>query len=64
MLFRSVNAAAGLPIDQILYSQGYYIQVLPATAAVRALRQSPPITVWYMDGQSVQQISLSSTEVM
>ncbi len=55
-----VNAAAGLDISATLFSQGWYLQVLPGTAQVRQNRTSPPITLWYMDGQSVQAISLAS----
>lgn len=59
----SVNAAAGLPIDQSLTNFGYYLQVLPASAQVRGLRQSPPCTFWYTDGGSVQRLNLASIDV-
>jgi Protein of unknown function (DUF3383) len=59
-----VNTAAGVKIDTILTAVGYYRQVLPATAQVRALRQSPPCSIWYMDGQSIQKINVASVEVM
>lgn len=58
-----VNAAAGTKIDDILSAQGWYLQILPATAQVRAARGSPPCSLWYMDGQAVQQINLASIEV-
>ena len=58
-----VNNAAGLPIDSLLSSQGWYLQILPATAGQRALRATPPMTFWYMDGGSVQTINLASVEV-
>lgn len=60
----NVNMAAGVPIDQTLTSVGYYLQVLPATAQVRGLRQSPPCTFWYTDGGSIQKINLASIDVM
>lgn len=60
----SVNMAAGVPIDQSLTNQGYYLQVLPASAQVRGLRQSPPCTFWYTDGGSIQKINLASVDVM
>jgi len=60
----SVNMAAGLPIDGTLSTVGYYLQVLPATAQVRGLRQSPPCTLWYTDGGSIQKINLASIDVM
>lgn len=58
-----VNQAAGKRIDNILTNQGYYLQVLPAIAQVRAARTSPPCTLWYMDGGAVQKINLASIEV-
>ena len=58
-----LKAAAGLDISQALFAQGYYIQVLDAVSSVRAARRSPPTTVWYVDGQSVQSINLASVEI-
>jgi len=58
-----VNSAAGLLIDGTLSARGWYLQIKDATPQVRAARQSPPMTFWYMDGQSVQQITLASIEV-
>jgi hypothetical protein len=55
-----VNAAAGVPIAAVLGTRGWYLQILPATAQVRGLRGSPPITLWYCDGGSVQQVTLAS----
>lgn len=55
-----VNAAAGLAIDTTLTTQGWYLQVLDATTQVRQARGSPPCNLWYMDGESVQKISLAS----
>jgi hypothetical protein len=58
-----VNTAAGIAIDAALFSQGWYLQILPATAQVRGNRTSPPMNFWYMDGGSVQSISLASIEI-
>jgi hypothetical protein len=58
-----VNGQAGLRIDDTLTQRGWYLQVLDATAQVRAARASPPCTLWYMDGQSVQSIVLASIEI-
>lgn len=55
-----VNNAAGRPIDAVLFATGWYLQVLDATATVRAARQSPPITLWYVDGGSVQTVNINS----
>ncbi len=55
-----VNNAAGVAIDQVLSTRGWYLQILDASAQVRAARGSPPITLWYMDGGAVQKITLAS----
>lgn len=60
---QEVNTAAGLKIDTVLSTRGWYLQVLPATAQTRAARQSPPCTFWYTDGGSVQQINLTSVDM-
>lgn len=59
----AVNNAAGLAIDGTLTSRGWYFQVLAASPIVRAARQSPPCTLWYTDGQSIQQINLASLDI-
>lgn len=59
----AVNAAAGTTISDILGTRGWYLQILPASAETRAARESPPINFWYMDGQSVQKLELTSTNV-
>lgn len=58
-----VNAAAGLNIANTLQTQGFYIQVLPASAAVRAARGSPPVKFFYLDRGSVQAITIGSVAV-
>lgn len=59
----SVNAAAGVRASDVLATRGWYLLIGTASAEVRAARQSPPATFWYMDGQSVQEIELSSINV-
>lgn len=60
-----VNNAAGLAIDKVLSSRGWYLQVLASQTAaqIRASRQSPPVNFWYMDGGSVQVIQMASVLV-
>lgn len=55
-----VNGQAGTDIASALQTQGYYLQILPATPSVRSARTSPPCTFWYIDRGSVQAITLSS----
>jgi hypothetical protein len=59
-----VNFAAGVKIDDVLQNRGWFLQVKDATAQVRAARGTPPMSLWYMDGQSVQKVVLASVEVM
>jgi len=58
-----VNNAAGTKIDDVIASQGWYLQIVPATAAIRAQRKSPQMTFWYLDVGSIQKINLASIEV-
>lgn len=58
-----VNTAAGVAIDGILSSTGYYLQILPASAQSRGNRSSPPMTFWYTDGGSIHQINMASIDV-
>ena len=58
-----VNNAAGLNIASILQTTGWYLQILPANGTQRAARATNPSTLWYLDGGSVQQITLSSIAI-
>ena len=55
-----VDNAAGAVISPTLASRGWYLQIKPATAQVRAARGSPPCTFWYMDGGAIQRVVLAS----
>lgn len=59
----SINAGAGIDVATVVSQRGYYFQILDPTPQVRAARASPPCTLWYADGGSVQQINLSSIAV-
>ncbi len=58
-----VNMQAGFRIDDVLFAQGWFFWVAPATPQVRQARGTPPCYFWYLDGQSVQAIVLSSIEL-
>lgn len=58
-----INNAAGANVAQTIINQGYYLQILPASATARGARTSPPMTLWYTDGGSIQSISLASIDV-
>jgi hypothetical protein len=59
----AVNQAANLNIAPTLSTRGWYLQISDAPPSVRQSRAPPPSIFWYMDGQSVQAINLSSVEL-
>lgn len=59
-----VNQQAGQAVDQIISTQGYYLQILDPGATVRQERGSPVINFWYTDGSAVQFISMSSLDIL
>lgn len=59
-----VNSAAGVQISDVLNTRGWYVQVLDPGAQVRAQRGTPVCTIWYMDGQAVQKITLASIDIL
>ena len=59
-----VNTAAGLNIVPTLFQQGWYLQIGIASAQVRGQRGSPPITLWYCDGEAVQKIAMASIDIL
>jgi hypothetical protein len=59
-----VNSAAGLKISDTLQQIGWYLQIQDASPQVRANRGSPPMTLWYMSGGSVQKINLASIDIL
>ena len=56
----TINNIAGANVAGTLATQGWYLVIQPATAAVRAARTSPVVILFYCDGDSIQQINLSS----
>lgn len=55
-----IQYALGFNAAPTIASQGFYLQIGQATAQTRAARQSPPITLYYQDGEAVQQITIAS----
>ncbi len=58
-----IQFAVGSDISAALEAKGYYLQIVPATAAIRAERRSPSMTLYYTDGGSVQRLTLASIEI-
>lgn len=55
-----VNNRAQKDIASVLTTQGWYLDVGVAPPEVRQERGSPPMTFYYVDGQSVQQFDMAS----
>lgn len=60
----AVNASAGKNIADTIQNQGWYLQVGDAPPEVRQNRGSPPMTFYYADGQSVQEIDMASIALL
>lgn len=61
----AVNTAVGDGLNAAgpLQNNGYYLQISDMPPAQRPTRESPPMTLWYMDGGSIQKVELSSINV-
>ena len=55
---------AGLDISDDLYNNGYYLQILDATASDRQNRLTPTCNFWYTYGGAVHKLTLPSTAVV
>jgi hypothetical protein len=60
---QQIQNAIGKDVSQVITTQGYYLEIKPATAAIRVDRDSPSQTLYYTDGGSVQKLTLASIEV-
>jgi hypothetical protein len=60
---QQIYNAVGFDVSQPLNAAGYYLDIKDAPASTRVARQSPPMTLYYTDGGSVQALSLASIEV-
>lgn len=60
---QAINQATGVDAADTVVQRGWYLQIRPASAATRGLRTSPPATLYWSDGGSVQAINLASITV-
>lgn len=60
---QSINTQAGKNVAGTVSTRGWYLQILDPGPTVRAARGSPICTFFYADGESVQQIQLTSIDV-
>jgi hypothetical protein len=58
-----IKYAIGTDVSQNIITQGFYLQIVDATAAIRSARTSPSMTLYYSDGGSIQQLNLASIEI-
>src|SRR5476649_2384091 len=58
-----LQMALGIDVSQNIITQGFYMQIVPATAAIRSDRTSPSITFYYADGGAIQKITIASIEI-
>lgn len=58
-----IAATVGVDISDTLYTQGWYLQIVDAAPITRQARESPPMNLFYTDGQSIQKIVLNSVLV-
>jgi hypothetical protein len=60
-----IDTSAGVSgVARAVQQLGYYLQVKPADPSVRPSRGSPPITLWYASGGSIQKIDMASIDVL
>lgn len=59
-----VNREAGQNIVPTLESTGYFIQVKDPAPAIRVIRDSPIVNLWYTYGGSVNRLVVASTAVV
>lgn len=58
-----MQSALGVDASTSLFANGFYLQINDAAPATRIARGSPPCTLYYTDGQSIQKINLASIEI-
>lgn len=55
---------AGQDISEILFTEGYFVEVSDPGAVVRAERGTPTINIWYTYGGSVNKLNVPMTALM
>lgn len=58
-----IQSVLGFDASSAITNSGFYLFIGQASGTTRQARQSPPMTLFYQDGESVQQINLSSIVV-
>jgi hypothetical protein len=55
--------ALGFDASPAVIVNGFYLQIVDATAAIRVTRASPSMALYYADGGSIQRLTLASIEI-
>lgn len=55
-----IQYALGFDASAAITQTGYYLSIQNAPATTRVARSSPPMTLYYQDGESIQQLDLAS----
>lgn len=58
-----IKNAVGSDVSTAILAKGYYLKISEAAAATRVARSSPPLTLYYADGGSIQKLTLASIEI-
>lgn len=58
-----VNLAAGIPIDDILFTQGWYLKISIPDSTVQQTRGPWPATLWYCNAGGVQTLRIASINI-
>ncbi|MGT3185489.1 DUF3383 domain-containing protein, partial [Yersinia enterocolitica] len=61
---RIVNNTVGKDISATLYSQGWFLFTPTQTGAARIERDLKGVIFYYVDGQLIQSITMSSTAIL
>lgn len=61
---RIVNTSVGKDISATLYSQGWYLYIPTQTGSARLARDLQGVIFYWVDGQLIQSITMSSTAIL
>lgn len=59
-----VNDAVGFDISNVLFTEGWYFYIPPQTGASRTERSLDGAIFYYVDGQLIQSINMTSTNIL
>jgi hypothetical protein len=60
---QEIIAIIGTDVSAAIQAQGWYLQIVDAAPSTRSTRSSPPMTLLYCDGESIQSIQFASINI-